>query len=556
MSRFSAMALALTLAAGPAVAEETLLILGEGIPATLNVDGAAGNHAPTQTGLINVLERLVDYQALPPDENGVVRYDFAAFAPALAESWQFDPQTLTWTLNLRRGVKGCNGATFDAEDVLYSFARAKSLSGQAPVSWFIANVASIDGFTRELFGNTPAAQAARTLGSEVTKVDDYTVQIRQRVPNRMFLMALTVFGAAIYDKETMQAHATAEDPWSHRYVNTTNGPSFGPWCVEEWRKDEVFTVRANADYWRGKPAFDRVIYRRVPQSANRFAILRSGRAQIVEAMSPKELSVLARAKNVTVAGGYLNGSLVLLPNWRTPPWDNEKVRQALAFAIPYEQIAAASYFENARPWNAQVPTSYPGFHQPPVEIRYDPERARALLAEAGFPNGAGLERFEGAFKIGYAAEREGILGPSATLLRSALRKAGFPVELDPLPAVQLADRQLVKKDLPLGLYDGTKPIGVDAAYALLLLYVSPPRGLNNITNFSDAEVDALYEKIESESDAQARNSYLAQAQSIVMRRLALVPILEFKQEFAFRSDISGITLHPTQQLVWYAVRPR
>lgn len=556
MFRSSLASLIFALSLGAAQAEETLLILGEGIPATLNVDGASGNHAPTQTGLINVLERLVDYQPLPPDESGIIHYDFSRFRSALAESWSFDASTNTWTLNLRRGVKGCGGASFNADDVLYSFARAKSLSGQAPVSWFIASVASIDGFTRNLFGNTPEARAARALGSEVTKVDDYTVTIRQRVPNQMFLMALTIFGAAIYDKETMEANATPEDPWSHRYVNTANGPSFGPWCVEEWRKDEVFIVRANADYYRGKPAFDRVIYRRVPQSANRFAILRSGRAQIVEAMSPKELAVLAKAKNVGVAGGYLNGSLVLLPNWRTPPWDNDKIRQSLAYAIPYDQIAAASYFGNARPWNAQVPTSYPGFHQPPVDYRFDPEKARALLAEAGYPNGDGLEKYVGAFKIGYAAEREGILGPSATLLRTALRQAGFPVELDPLPAVQLADRQLVKKDLPLGLYDGTKPIGVDAAYALLLLYVSPPRGLNNITNFSDADVDALYDKIESEGDPAKRNEYLAQAQDIVMRRLALVPILEFKQEFAFRNDITGITLHPTQQLVWSEVRKK
>jgi peptide/nickel transport system substrate-binding protein len=556
MFRFNVAVIAVALSSFAAQAEDTLLILGEGIPATLNVDGASGNHAPTQTGLINVLERLIDYQALPADENGIVKYDFSRFAPALAESWRFDASTNTWTLNLRRGVEGCGGAIFTADDVLYSFARAKSLSGQAPVSWFIASVASIDGFTRNLFGNTPEARAARALGSEVTKVDDYTVTIRQRVPNQMFLMALTVFGAAIYDKETMEANATPDDPWSHRYVNTTNGPSFGPWCVEEWRKDEVFAVRANPAYYRGKPAFDRVIYRRVPQSANRFAILRSGRAQIIEAMSPKELAVLAKAEKVSVAGGYLNGSLVLLPNWRTPPWNNDKVRQALAYAIPYEQIAAASYFGNAQPWNAQVPTSYPGFHQPPVDYRFDPKKARALLAEAGYPDGKGLEKYEGAFKIGYAAEREGILGPSATLLRTALRQAGFPVELDPLPAVQLADRQLVKKDLPLGLYDGTKPIGVDAAYALLLLYVSPPRGLNNITNFSDADVDALYDKIESEGDPAKRNEYLAQAQDIVMRRLALVPILEFKQEFAFRSDITGITLHPTQQLVWSEVRKK
>ena len=104
---------------------------------------------------------------------------------------------LAWTLalpvlqpNLRRGVKGCGGATFNADDVLYTFARAKSVSGSAPISWFLSNVASIAGFTPAVFGDAEA----KKLGNEVTKIDDYTVTIKQSAPNKLMLPVLTIFG--------------------------------------------------------------------------------------------------------------------------------------------------------------------------------------------------------------------------------------------------------------------------------------------------------------------------------------------------------------------------
>ena len=74
------------------------------------------------------------------NDEGVIVHDFTQFEGLLAESWSFDEATLTWTFNLRRGVKGCNGATFDADDVMYTLARAKSVSGAAPIGWFLSSV--------------------------------------------------------------------------------------------------------------------------------------------------------------------------------------------------------------------------------------------------------------------------------------------------------------------------------------------------------------------------------------------------------------------------------
>lgn len=530
--------------------ERALLMLSDGVPASLNVDGPAGNHGPTQTGLVNVLEPLVDYAVAGVNEQGVTVLDFTRFEGRLAESWEYDPDTLTWTFRLRRDVVSCAGNPLTADDVLYSFARAKSLSGAAPVGWFLGNVSSIEGFTSELFSDT----ADRALGDEVRRLDDYTIQIRQSAPNRLLLPALTIYGLAIYDHREMLAHATPEDPWSHRHTGRVDAPSFGPWCVERWRKEEYFIVRANPNYYRGTPNFDRVIMRNVPQSANRVGILRTGRAQLVENLSPKEYSFLETRPEVAVAGAYLNATLLLMANWQSPPLDDERIRRAMAHAIPYPQIIESAFFRHARQYLGLVPSAYPGYAPPRQPLVYDPDEARRLLAEAGYPEGRGLERYPEVFRLAYAINREASLGPVATRLRTSLRRVGFPIELDPLPDVQLADRQLVKKDLPLSLYDGLVPIGVDAAYAILLSYVTAPAGINNMTNFSDSRVDALFREALVEADEERRTALLADAQAVLYERLAAIPIVEFETRWAFKPGLDGLMLHPTRSVPWYPLR--
>jgi len=287
----------------PARAETTLFVLGDGVPASLDTDGPSGTYTPTQAGIVNLMEPLVSYAPGQPTEDGTQMFDYSKAAPALAEAWSFDPSSNTWTLKLRRGVKSCAGNPFTADDVLYTFARAKSISGQAPIGYFLASVANLKGFTPALFAKTPEALEARQLGDEVTKVDDHTVQVKLSAPNQLFLSVLPIFGLLTYDSVDMKAHATAEDPWSHGYANNTNGPSFGPWCLATWKKDEEFSVRANPNYYGPKPFYNRIIYRKVPQSSNRVAILRSGRAQVAEALNPAELDSLRTVPNVRVTGG-------------------------------------------------------------------------------------------------------------------------------------------------------------------------------------------------------------------------------------------------------------
>lgn len=526
-----------------------LLVLSEDVPAGLDYDGPSIAIPATQTGVDNLMEPLIYYKTKGMNDEGVITHDYSQFEGRLAESWSFDQSSLTWTFKLRKNVKGCNGATFNADDVIYTYERAKSVSGAAPIGWFLANVGSIANFTPAVFGDD---KEAKKLGDEVVKVDDYTIKIRQSAKNALFLHVLTVFGSYIYDKETMLENATAKDPYSHEYNDRKNAPSFSAYCLKKWVKDKDFVVTANKDYYRGKPYFDRVILRKVPQSANRMVILKTGQAQFVERLTPKEFSSLKNTKGIKVAGVFGNENLFVHMNFKSPPFDNPRLRRALAYAIPYQSIIKDAYFNNARAWPGHVQTTYQDYHKPSTIYTEQLDKARSLLAEAGYPEGKGLDKFPDAFKLAYVAEKESFLGPVANLIKTNLGKIGVNVMLDPLPQTQYGDRQLVKKDLPFALNDQEKPIAPDAIYAFLLFWVSGDRGgLNNMVNYSNREVDDLYAKALIEGDPAERTRLAAKLQEIVQNEVAWIPVVEFKTHWAFNDKIKGIKWHPDNAVRWF-----
>ncbi|MGJ4998788.1 ABC transporter substrate-binding protein [Bradyrhizobium sp. HKCCYLR20261] len=535
----------LALAATPAVAESQLLFLAEDVPAGLDYDGPSVSTNTSQTGFINLSEPYIYYPYGPANSEGIRTLDYSKYEGRLVESWEFDEPSLTWTFHLRKGVKSCAGNEFTADDVLYTFARAKSVSGKAPIGWFLANLASVSGFTRDVF--KPGAD--KSLGDAVTKVDDYTVRIKQSSPNRLFQMVMTIYSTYPYDSKEMKKHATEADPWAHDYVNTQNVPSFGAYCLERWTKDDEFVLVANPNYYRGKPAIDRVVIKKVPQSSNRTLALRSGSAQLTQRLTAREFNGLRKANGVKVAGIFGNEVLILNLNFKTPPFDNPKLRQAIAYAMPYQQITNVGYSGAAQHMDGHFSRALNAYVKPSTQYDTDLAKAKQLLAEAGYPEGKGLEAYPDAFKLAFVAERESLLGPIATVIQSSLKDIGLPVQLDPLPQTQMSDRRIVKKDLPMGLSDQEKPVGPDVGYATMLFFVSTAAGgVNNLANYSSPDVDKLFSEAKSEVDDAKRRQILTQIQERLQTDLAWVPLVETKTEWAFSSKLSGVTWHPENSI--------
>ena len=516
-----------------------LTYLGIDVPAGLDPDGPSASIPATQQGIANLMEPLIYYKAAGPNESGVTLldygYDIDRFEGKLAESVTFDEDTLSWTFKLREGVKGCDGATFDADDVLYTFARAKSVSGAAPIGWFLSNVANIGGFTPDVFGDDPTA---KELGDWITAPDPYTVIIKQDAPNKLFLPVLTIFGLYIYDKETMEANATPEDPWSHEYANNVNAPSFSPYCIKSWEKNSEMVLEANPDYYGGAPAISEVVWRKVPQSANRLASVSTGAAQLTDNLTPREFASVEGNDAIKAWRATGNLNLFLGMNFDTPPFDNLQVRQAFAHAFNYDKIIQDGYFGRAVKWDGQIPMSYPGYAKVEPQYGYDVEKAKQLLAESGWNQTESL-------KLTYVSEQESVLGPIVTQMKADLAAIGVDVELDPIPQTQFGDRALVKKDLPFFVNDNEKPIGVDAGYATLLFFVSSAAGgLNNMVNYNSQTVDDLWAQAKTEASVEKRDALLKQVQEELQKDVAWAPVVQFDNQWLSAPGLSGIVLHP------------
>ncbi|MEO1224155.1 MAG: ABC transporter substrate-binding protein, partial [Pseudomonadota bacterium] len=182
----------------------------------------------------------------------------------------------------------------------------------------------------------------------------------------------------------------------------------------------------------------------------------------------------------------------------------------------------------------------------------DPDRAAELLAEAGYPNGDGLDAYGDAFALTYVAEKESTLGPIVNAIQTALREVGFPVTLNPIPQTQYGDRQLVQRDLPFAVNDQEKPIGVDAGYAIQLFFVSPEAGgLNNMVNYRNEDVDATWALARVEPDTDTRNAQVAEIQDQLMADVAWLPVVEYRTQWAFADTLNGMRWHPDNSVRFY-----
>ena len=296
------------------------------------------------------------------------------------------------------------------------------------VGWFAASVAGIKGFDADVF--KPGAD--KSLGDAVTVVDPYTVRIKQGSPNAFFLLGLSLHPLTIFDAKAMKAHATEQDPWSHGYANTENVAGYGAYCLERWTMGDEFIVRANPNYYRGKPPIDRIVMKKVPQSSNRVVTLRSGQAGLIQGLTPREYFSLRGARGRHRRRCLWQRGLVHFAQ-ASPPRCGATgcVREAMAYAIDIQSgFRRPAIWARPGKWGrpgADLRSPVPQKPCPTTVYRSRSKCEAACSREAGYPNGAGLEKYPGGSSN--SPTRRNVRRPSArsqTVVQSSLRAAGFP----------------------------------------------------------------------------------------------------------------------------------
>ena len=368
----------------------------------------------------------------------------------------------------------------------------------------------------------------------VTKVDDYTVTLANASPMPLACSGLTNFYNPWLDSKEVEKHKTAADPYSDEWI-ATHGGGFGPYFVAEWTPGKRVGMKANPNYCRGEPAIKQIIYLVVPESSGRLALLQRGEIDLAEGLSPDEIASLsgdAKAKGVAIRG---NQQMWLTLNNDVAPFNDVRVRQAIEYVIPRQQIVDAIYKGMAVPWSGVISSVTPGYvNEVPYEDNLD--KAKQLVAEAGLAPGTTVEL---AFSAG-VPEMENM----AVVLKDALAKIGINLDLKKLPVAAHSDLVQSRK-APMALWTDS-PIQPDSNYVMNLVYSSGPLALVNYSNFRDPEVDRLIEEGKTIVDPAQRIEFHKQIQKRIQEQAAFGWTVEPYYRVGLSGALSGFRWYPTQ----------
>jgi peptide/nickel transport system substrate-binding protein len=412
-------ALALALLAAPAAAQKTTATIGMQLePPTLDPTAGAAA-AIDEVVYANVFEGLTRFG---PD---------GAILPALATSWDVSEDGLTWTFALQEGVRFHDGSAFDAADVAFSLDRAR-----APDS---VNA------QKQLFATIAAVEA----------VDPATVRITLSQPTGALPFNLAWGDAVIVAPETAA-------------TNATNPVGTGPFRFGQWAKGDRVEIVRNPDYWGTPAALEGATFRFIADPTAAFAAVM---AEDIDAFpgfpTPELLDALRADPRFSVVVGSTEGETILATNNGRKPFDDLRVRQAMAHAIDRRQLIDGAMFGYGDPIGAHFAPHHPAYLDLTPQSAHDPAKARALLAEAGFPDG-----FEATLKLpppSYA--RRG-----GEIVAAQLREVGIRLSIVNVEWAQWLEEVFKNRDFDLTIVAHTEPmdIGVYARPDYYFDYQSEP----------------------------------------------------------------------------------
>jgi peptide/nickel transport system substrate-binding protein len=456
-------------------AQQTLIVAAPQTPTGFDGDIAK---VATRQMIVQTNESLVRYKRVRGSD-GKTTLDATDFEPNLAESWAISADGKSYVFKLRRGVKSAWGNEMTADDVLWGFERAWQIKR---TSFFLYNLIGLSGFK---------------------KTGDYEITLELKSPTKMLLPMLTMYFPGLHDKKEVLKHATPEDPWGLKYIDQ-NLVGFGAYTVESLKPGEQVVLKANPNYFRGKPFYDRVIYREVPSVANRVALLRTGQVQWVEDMPLKQIADLKKDRTLKVESVVGTQPATVRMNLAMKPFDDKRVREAMILATDFEAMNAAVFEGLGIPVTSIVPPSVPGHVDAFTRPKRDIARAKALLAEAGFPNGIDLPLL-------YAGTYWW-MEPVSIQLKSQLLEAGIRVNATRIPDPEFVNRGLIpKRDMPF-FPAGDATFVLDPVFTTLIFGHS--KGTANRNFYNNSEFDKFVSDAVVEANDAKRMDLMKKAQTL------------------------------------------
>jgi peptide/nickel transport system substrate-binding protein len=447
----------------------------------------------------NIYETLLRYW---PEED---RFD-----PILATSYDKSADSLTWTFKIRQGVKFHDGTPLNAEAVKFSFDRTIELGMGAAFIWDPVEVINV--------------------------LDEYTVEFKLKYTAPLDLILAAGYAAFVFSPSAVKSHP---DDW----LSQGNTAGTGPYTVRSFKMGEEVILQAFEDYWGGwNGNHAKAVYiRRVSENASRRQLIEKGEATFIYSLTPEDHAALRTNPDITVTQSKSFQNMILFINSKKAPLDNPLVRQALSYAVPYSDIIQYVIGGEGAQGRGVIPDGLWGHGDDVFQYNYDLDKAKALLAQAGYPSG-GLNLLV-TYSSGDEGERR-----SLELYKSELDKIGVNLEIRSM----LWDNQwdTAKSDPTTSAQDILAmywwPDYASPYSWLLNLYHTEAETMFNFCYYSNPQFDNLIDEgnIISGIDRDEGERLFIEAQKLLLNEAVTIPMYDIQYVRIYRNNFKGYKDNP------------
>ncbi|HEX5138285.1 MAG TPA: ABC transporter substrate-binding protein [Planctomycetota bacterium] len=444
--------------------------------------------------------------------------------PSLATDWSTSPDKLVWTFRLREGVTFHDKSPLDAAAVVFSFERQRDPTHSA------RRATSVFSYYQNNFKSLEKVEA----------VDEHTVRFTLKEPYAPFLAALALFNCSIVSPRAFQSEGKdADGRYAYNFAQRPVGS--GPFVFESWEKDSRITLRANKDYWGGAPRIDKLIFKPIVDAQTRLKELEAGSIHGMDNPELRDLEIIQRNPDLRLLGSPGINVCYLAMHTGKKPFDDVRVRQAVAFAIDKRRIIAAAYNNIGKPAVSMCPETMVGFDRTLIDRTRDVGRAKRLLAEAGYADG---------FKtsLSYpASQRTYLPDPPTTAIQiqQDLKEVGIEVELRKrdwsalIKETQNGEHEMCLMGWMADIFDPDNFL-----YVLLDRENAVEGTANNLSFYKGDRVHELLKEAQASYDIHRRERLYKEAQEILFEEAPTVPLVTVPDFRVVRKDVRGYTIYP------------
>ena len=439
--------------------------------------------------------------------------------PGLAESWDVSADGLTYTFHLRKGVKFHDGTPFNAPNYVKTIKRL--LDKSDPDSIF--NTGPVESFIDDTYGEVASYSAT----------DDNTVVFKFKEVSGPFTTNLAMVWNGVVSP-------TAVTKFGKDFRNHPVGT--GPFIFKEYRQGDQVVLDANPNYWGGKPQVDRIVFKVIPDAQAALLAIKRGDVHILADVSVQTVPAARGDANLVVMNQPgLAVSGIALPN-DIKFFSDKRVRQALNYAVDKETLNKTLYQGLAQTMTSPLPSSQWGFDPSLKGYPYDVEKAKKLLADAGYPNGFECELLSYSSPRGYNPAGAEL----AVAIQGYMQKIGVKVNIRKQEmGAFLAETRSGKYDK--GMFTtGWSGDNGDPDNFVYPLFASPSMPVGDTSHYKSADADKLMLEGRRTADHAKRLEIYKKVQAVIVEDAPWIFVNSVLQTRVARKEVKGFQLNPTQ----------